>query len=59
MSFGCKAFVHIPKDERSKLDAKLNHVCFLNYGQDEFAYRLYDPIKKKLIRSQDVVFVED
>ena len=32
---------------------------FLGYGQDEFGYRLYDPAKKKLIRSRDVVFVED
>ena len=24
--FGCRAFVHIPKDERSKLDVKSNHV---------------------------------
>lgn len=25
--FGCKAFVHILKDERSKLDARRGHVC--------------------------------
>ena len=32
---------------------------FHGYGQDEFGYRLYDPIQKKHIRSRDVVFVED
>ena len=32
---------------------------FFGYGQYEFGYRLYDLVKKKLIRSQDVVFVED
>ncbi|CAH9113366.1 unnamed protein product [Cuscuta europaea] len=57
--FGCKAFVHIPKDERSKFDVKSKPCVFLGYGQDEFGYRLYDPVHKKLIRSQDVVFVED
>ncbi|KAL4559836.1 hypothetical protein LXL04_031982 [Taraxacum kok-saghyz] len=57
--FGCKAFVHIPKDERSKLDVKSKPCIFLGYGQDEFGYRLYDPVLKKIVRSRDVVFVED
>ena len=51
--------MHIPKDERSKLDAKTRQCVFLGYGQDEFGYRVYDPVKKKLVRSQDVVFMED
>ena len=57
--FCCKCFVHPPEDERSKPDAKTNTCVFLGYGQDEFGYRLYDPIKKKIIRSRDVVFFED
>ena len=57
--FGCKAFVHIPKDERSKLDSKTRQCIFVGYGNDNFGYRLYDPIEKKLIRSRDVVFFED
>ena len=41
--FGCKAFVHVPKDERSKLDAKARQCIFIGYGLDgEFGYRLYD-----------------
>ncbi|GJT26561.1 putative RNA-directed DNA polymerase, partial [Tanacetum coccineum] len=55
----CKAFVHIPKDERSKLDVKTKPCVFLGYGQDEFGYRLYDSAQKRLVRSQDVVFEED
>lgn len=57
--FGCKAFVHIPKDERSKLDVKTRQCVFIGYGQDEFGYRFYDPVQKKLVRSRDVVFIED
>jgi hypothetical protein len=57
--FGCKSFVHIPKDERSKLDVKTRQCIFLGYGLDEFGYRLYDPVEKKLVRSRDVVFMED
>ena len=41
--FGCKAFVHIPKDERSKLDAKTIPCVFIGYGHDELGYRFYDP----------------
>ncbi|GJW39661.1 putative RNA-directed DNA polymerase [Tanacetum coccineum] len=54
-----RAFMHIPKDERSKLDVKTKPCMFLGYGQDEFGYRLYDPVQKRLVRSRDVVFEED
>ncbi|GMJ10476.1 hypothetical protein HRI_004716700 [Hibiscus trionum] len=58
--FGCKTFVHVLKDERSKLDAKTRQCIFIGYGLDgEFGYRLYDPLQKKLVRSRDVIFVED
>ncbi|KAJ0086211.1 hypothetical protein Patl1_08070 [Pistacia atlantica] len=53
------AFVHIPRDERSKLDMKTRQCIFIGYGLDEFGYRLYDPVEKKLVRSRDVVFIED
>lgn len=56
--FGCKVFVHILKDERSKLDLKSKQRIFIDYGQYEFGYRLYDPVGKKLIQSRDVVFME-
>ncbi|XP_047327748.1 uncharacterized protein LOC124931344 [Impatiens glandulifera] len=45
--FGCKVFVHIPKDERSNLDVKSKLCAFLGYGDDEFGYRLYDPDVEK------------
>ena len=38
---------------------KLSSASSFCYGQDEFGYRFYDPIDKKLIRSRDVVFFED
>jgi len=57
--FGCKAFVHVPKDERSKLDAKSRKCIFIGYGKNEFGYRFYSPVEKKLVRSRDVKFMED
>ena len=46
--FGCKAFVHVPKDERSKLDAKTRQCMFIGYGLDGFGYMLYDSIERNL-----------
>ena len=51
--------MHVPKDERSKFDVKTRQCIFISYGQDEFRYFFYDLVKKKLIRSRDVVFFED
>jgi ribosomal protein L12E/L44/L45/RPP1/RPP2 len=57
--FGCEAFVHIPQDERSNLDSKTRQCILLSYGGDQFGYKLLDPIAIKVVRSRDVVFVEN
>ena len=31
----------------------------MDYEHEDFGYRLYDPVEKKLIRSRNVVFFED
>ena len=56
--FSCKTFVHIPKDERSKLDVKAKPCIFLGYGHEEFGYMLWDPMSKKIFRSRDIVFLK-
>ena len=57
--FECKSFMHIPKDERSKLDVKTRQCVFIGYGQDQLGYRFYDSVQKKLIRSRDAIFIKD
>ena len=57
--FGCRAFVHVPNDERSKLDSKANQCIFLGSKDDEFDYRLWNPKEKKIVRSRDVIFFEE
>ena len=57
--FGCKAFVHVPKEQKSKLDYKATLCIFLGYGGENFGYRLWEPYQKKFIRSRDVIFYED
>ena len=56
--FECKAFEHVPKEQRLKLDSKATPCIFFGYGDTEFDYKLWDPEKKKMIRSRDVVFYE-
>ncbi|MCI76655.1 hypothetical protein A2U01_0097925, partial [Trifolium medium] len=46
-------------DERSKLDEKSKKCVFVGYGLDKSGYRFFDPVQRKLIRSRDVVFMED
>ena len=54
------AFVHIPKDESSKLDVKAKPCIFLGYGHEEFGYMLWDPLSRKIVKSRDdVVFLKD
>ncbi|PKI67027.1 hypothetical protein CRG98_012565 [Punica granatum] len=54
-----QASVHIPQDERSKLDTKAKQCIFLDYAHEEFGYRFWDPDSRKIIMSRDVVFFED
>ena len=45
--FSCKAFMHVPKEQRSKLNDKATSCSFVRYDNEEFGYRLWDPKKKK------------
>ena len=56
---GCRAYVSIPKDERSKFNDKAKECIFLGYAHEEFGYRLWDLVARKLTKSRDVVFLQD
>ena len=58
-TFGCEAFVHIDKHDRTKLEDKSKKCTFIGYGIDDFCYCLWDYEKLKIIRSRDVVFNEN
>ena len=57
--FGCKAFIHVPKEQRTKVDVKSIQCIFIGYGDEEFDYKFWDSKMRKVIRSKDVVFHED
>lgn len=54
--FGSQAFALIPKQKRSKLDAKSRECCMIGY--DINGYRLWDLEFQKIVIARDVVFNE-
>jgi hypothetical protein len=58
-TFRCIAYAHIPSELRKKLDDKSEKCIFTGYSETSKAYRLYNPITKKLILSRDVKFSEN
>jgi hypothetical protein len=54
----CEAFVHIDKENRTKLESKSKKCTFIGYGVHDFGYRLWDYENNKIIRSRDVIFNE-
>lgn len=57
--FGCVAYARIPEEKRRKLDDKGEKCIFLGVSEQSKAYKLYNPITKKIIISRDVIFDED
>ncbi|RVW23482.1 Retrovirus-related Pol polyprotein from transposon TNT 1-94 [Vitis vinifera] len=57
--FGCIGHVHVPDNKRKKLDDKSFQCVLLGVSEESKAYRLYDPVSKKIVVSRDVVFEED
>lgn len=56
--FGCIAYAHVPEQQRKKLDDRGEKCIFIGYDKRSKAYRLYNPLTKKLIISRDVEFDE-
>ena len=59
-AFGCQAWMTLldAQTGRKKLDAKGLSCIFVGYQPDVKAWRVYDPVSKKVTYSQDVVFDE-
>jgi len=56
--FEGKAFAHIPKENRKKLDAKAINCIFIGYCSKFKAYKLFDPSTHKVFACRDVIFHE-
>jgi hypothetical protein len=55
---GCKAYTHIPKEKRCKLDVKMLECIYIGYADNRKAYRLYHKPSRWVFESCDVTFNE-
>eukprot|EP00253_Pinus_taeda_P029314 PITA_29314 len=56
--FGCDAYVHVPKEKRTKLDSKSEKCIFIGYKDGLKGYKLWNPVTRKVVYNRDVVFRE-
>ena len=57
--FGCIGYVHIPDVKRSKLDDKSVKCVLLGFSSESKAFKMFDPVEKRIHISRDVIFEED
>ncbi|KAG3215583.1 Retrovirus-related Pol polyprotein from transposon TNT 1-94 [Phytophthora cactorum] len=57
--FGCHAYVHVPKEKRTKFDARSVRCRFLGYSEHEKAYRFEELESGRVLVSRDAQFMED
>ena len=59
-TFGCDAYLHIPKERRGKFDPKSTKCKLVGYCDTQKGYRLSDPLARKvLVIGRDAVFNEE
>eukprot|EP00253_Pinus_taeda_P014620 PITA_14620 len=56
--FGCDAYLHVPKEKRTKLDNKSKKCIFIGYKDGLKGYKLWNLVTKKVLYNRDVVFRE-
>lgn len=56
--FGCTAYAHIPRDERSKFAPKALKCILVGYWETQKGFRLWDPVTRCVRISRDVKFDE-
>lgn len=57
--FGCIGYVHNADQNRRKLEVKSIKCVHLGLSSESKAYKMYDPIAKRIMVSRDVVFDEN
>ena len=57
--FGCKAFVHVQKAHRHKLEKKALEMTFVGYAAGTKGYVFWNPAQHSIVVSCDVIFNEN
>jgi hypothetical protein len=47
--FGCDAYVHVPKENKIKLDKKVEKCIFIGYKDGLKGYKIWNPENKKVV----------
>jgi hypothetical protein len=47
--FSCDSYVHVPKENRSKMDNKANKCIFMGYKDCVKGYKIWNPKSKKIV----------
>ncbi|XP_071707922.1 uncharacterized protein [Rutidosis leptorrhynchoides] len=56
--FGCSVFVHIPKNERTKLDPCAKKCVMVGYGINQKGYRCYSRKRRHVFTTMNCDFIE-
>ena len=56
---GSIAYAHVPEAKRKKLDDRGHKCVFIGVSDTSKAYKLFNPLTKKIVTSRDVVFDEE
>jgi hypothetical protein len=55
---GSIAYVHVPKEKHTKLDIHSHKGIMIGYGGGTNQYKVWDLVRKDIVVSRDVVFIE-
>jgi len=47
--FGIDAYVHVPKEKRTKLDSKYEKCIFIGYKDGLKGYKFWNPVTRKVV----------
>ena len=56
--FGCRVWIHVPKDRRQSFQPKTLRCIYLGPAPDFKAWNCYDPLTRKMHVSRDAIFDE-
>ena len=57
--FGCKAYVHVQKDKRHKLEPKALEMTFVGYPTGTKGYLFWNRANRSIVTARDVTFDEN
>jgi len=56
--FGCDAYVHVPKEKRTKFDSKSKMCIYIGYKDGLKGYKILNPETRKVVYKRNVAFRE-